>query len=197
MMDRSHSAIGNQITNNIMDGNGGSAYQTNWTKAIYLDDLMSNVLVSANLCRNCGQYAWQIHAGDHNNIVNNIFDLSSTGTILGLYQNDILLPDHGMAGNVIERNIVYFSGNPPASLYACGIGPSDVLPLDSNNLYYSATGARVPNGSIILDASPTYANPEFSNPSAGNYSMPLSSPAYSWIGFQALPTDQGPLPYVP
>jgi hypothetical protein len=27
--------------------------------------------------------------------------------------------------------------------------------------------------------------------------MPLSSPAYTVIGFQALTTNQGPLPYVP
>src|SRR5262249_46453894 len=52
MMDRSHTALGNQITNNIIDGNGGTNFLTNQTKAIYLDDLMSNTLVSGNICRN-------------------------------------------------------------------------------------------------------------------------------------------------
>ena len=70
MMDRSHSAVGNQITNNLIYGNGGTGYLTNQTKAIYLDDLMSNVLVSGNVCQTCGEYAWQLHAGNHNSIVN-------------------------------------------------------------------------------------------------------------------------------
>jgi parallel beta-helix repeat protein len=197
MLDRTHLAVGNQITNNIVNGNGGTSYLTNWTKAIYIDDLMSNVLVSGNICRNCGEYGLQIHAGDHNTVVNNIFDLSSAGTFIGLYQNDTLLPDHGMAGNVFERNIIYFSGTAPAPLWQVGIASSDVLPTDSTNLYYSASGASISNSGKIVDASPFYANPEFANPSAGDYSMPSSSPAYSLIQFQPLPTDQGPLPYAP
>jgi hypothetical protein len=199
MMDRSHQAVGNQITNNVISGNGGTSYLANWTKAIYLDDLMSNVLVSGNICRSCGQYAWQIHAGDHNTIVNNIFDLSSTGTLVGLYQNNTLYPNYGMRGNVIQRNIVYFSSTAPASLYRVGIGSgsNDVLATASGNMYYSATGASIPNGKTIIDATPYYANPQFANPSAGDYSMPLSSPAYTWILFQPLPTDQGPVAYTP
>jgi hypothetical protein len=196
-MDRSHSAVGNQITNNVFRGNGGTSYITNWTKSIYLDDLMSNVLVSGNICNNCGEYAIQIHAGDHNTIVNNIFDLSSAGTLIGLYQNDPLVTDHGMSGNVFERNIIYFSNLPPTSLWQVGIGSSDALPTDLANIYYSASGASIPNGGKIVDASPFYVNPEFSDPATGDYSMPSSSPAYGLIGFQALPTDQGPVPYAP
>jgi hypothetical protein len=197
MMDRSHSAVGNQITNNVINGNGGTGYLTNWTKAIYIDDLMSNVLVGGNICRYCGEFAWQIHGGDHNTIVNNIFDLSSVGTLVGLYQNVPAFTDYGMTGNVIERNIIYFSAAAPASLYQVDIGSSDALPTDSSQLYYSASGASIPNGKTILDASPFYANPEFTDPSAGNYSMAPSSPPYTWIQFQPLPTDQGPLPYAP
>ncbi|MDP9052689.1 MAG: RICIN domain-containing protein, partial [Acidobacteriota bacterium] len=63
----------------------------------------------------------------------------------------------------------------------------------SNNLYFSASGASIPNGPGAFDASPVYADPHFSAPSSGNYSMPGSSPAFSMIGFQALPTDQGPV----
>jgi hypothetical protein len=197
MADRSHSALGNQITNNLISGNGGTNYLTNWTKAIYLDDLMSNVLVSGNICNNCGEFAWQIHAGDHNTITNNIFDLSSSGTLAGLYQNNPMYADFGMTGNVVQRNIIYFSGSAPPSLYQVNIGSGDALPNDSGNLYYSGTGSTIPNGKTIVDVSPFYGNPQFANPSAANYSMPLSSPAYTGINFQTLPTDQGPLPYAP
>jgi hypothetical protein len=197
MMDRSHSAMGNQITNNIIDGNGAKSYLTNWTKAIYLDDLMSNVLVSGNICRNCGEYALQIHAGDHNTIVNNVFDLSSAGTLIGLYQNNPLILDYGMKGNVFERNIIYFSSMVPSALWQVGIGSSDALPTETTDVYYAASGAGISNIGTILDANPLYVNPEFTNPSAGDYSMPSSSPAYGLIQFEPLPTDQGPLPYAP
>jgi hypothetical protein len=197
MMDRSHRARGNQITNNFIDGNGGTGYRANATKAIYLDDLMSNVLVSGNICRNCGQYAWQVHAGDHNRIANNIFDLSSAGTLLGLYQNLESYTDYGMDENIIENNIVYFSGDAPLSLYRVSIGPSDALPAVSNNVYYSTAAANIPNGRTIFDARPVYANPQFADPGSGAYVMPSSSPAYTSIQFQPLPLDLGPVPYAP
>jgi hypothetical protein len=196
MMDRSHSAVGNQITNNLIYGNGGTGYLTNQTKAIYLDDLMSNVLVSGNICQTCGEYAWQIHAGNNNSIVNNIFDLSVAGTLAGFYQHDSLLTDYGMAGNLVERNIYYFATTPPSTLYTVSIGSTDVLPTDSANMYFSAAGSTIPNTTIV-DTNATIANPQFTSPSTLNYSMPLSSPAYTVIGFQALATNQGPLAYVP
>ena len=194
-MDRSHSAVGNQITNNIIDGNGGIHFLNNWTKAIYLDDLMSNVLVSGNVCRNCGQYALQYHAGDHNNVVNNIFDLSG-GALLGLYQNNPLMTGYGMAGNAFQNNIVYFSSTVPNPLWTVRIESRDALPADATNLYYSATGASISDGGQIVDANPVYGDPQFSHPSGGDYSMTATSPAYTQIQFQALPTDQGPLPRI-
>jgi hypothetical protein len=198
MMDRTHTAVGNQITNNIIDGNGGVNFLTNWTKAIYLDDLMSNVLVSGNVCRNCGQYAVHYHAGDRNIVVNNIFDLTG-GALLGFYQDLLQYGNYGMTGNVFKQNIVYFANTAPNPLWRWSQDPNDTLmtkPTDTTNLYYSATGASIPNSGQIVDAKPVYANPQFTNPSGGDYSMPATSPAYSLIQFQPLPTDQGPLPYL-
>ncbi len=189
MYDPAHSAVGNQITNNIVNGNLGSGALT---KAFYLDEGTSNVLVSGNICRDCGTFAWQIHVGDHNTIVNNIFYLSP-GAQVGLYQTNVLGADWGMTGNVFERNIIYFSGSVPPSLYQVNVVPHDALPADQNNLYYSATNAYIPNGQFMVDASPVYANPEFAQPSTGNFSLPASSPAYSAIGFQPLASDQGPV----
>jgi parallel beta-helix repeat protein len=158
---------------------------------------MSNVLVSGNVCSNCGGYGLQIHAGDHNTVVNNIFDLSSAGTLIGFYQNNSLFTDYGMGGNVFQRNILYFSSTAPSPLWQVGIAAIDALPVDSGNLYFLATGGSISNSGQIVDASPVYANPQFASPSTGDFSMPSSSPAYSLIHFQPLPTNQGPSPYTP
>ena len=190
--DETHSAVGNKITNNVINGNGGSQYQTDFTKAIYLDSAASNVLVSGNICHACGTFGWQIHAGDHNTIANNIFDLSSNASGLGIYQADPNYADYGMTANVFANNIVLFS-LAPSSLYQVNTSQNDSMPNDEDNLYYSSSGSRIPNGPGIIDANPVYANPEFAQPSVGNYSMPSSSPAYTSIGFQPLTTDQGPI----
>lgn len=197
MMDRTLTAVGNQITNNIIDGNGGYTTNTttltdNQTKAIYLDDGMSNVLVRGNLCRGCGVYAVQYHGGDHNTVTNNIFDLSAGGSELGFYQTTSFT--RGMAGNTFTKNIIYSSGKFHNPLWnTCCVG-SATLPTANTNLYFSATGASIPNSGIV-DTNPVYANPQFTNPAGGDYSMPATSPAYSLFQFQPLPTDQGPLPY--
>lgn len=191
MYDASHSAVGNKITNNLIFNNGGTGYASNNTKAIYLDDLMSNVLVSGNTCQHCGHWAFQVHGGDHNVFTNNIFDVSTPETQLGLYQTSSLA-DPGMTGNVFQKNLVYFSNSAPSSLYAVYTTPGDASMTSSSNLYYSATGATIPNGAGIVDTNPVYANPQFTNPPLGDYSMPASSPAYTAVEFQTLPTDQGP-----
>jgi hypothetical protein len=188
--DESHAGAGNQITNNTVIGNGGS--QSSLVKAIYLDSITSNMLVTGNVCQVCGNFAWQIHVGNNNTLVNNIFDLSS-GSLFGMYQNDPISVDHGMGNNVIQKNLLYFSEAAPANLFQVNIGSSDALPNDSGNLYWSASGSPITNGQTIVDSNPIYVNPEFSGPSSANYSMPLSSPAYILIGFQPLPTDQGPV----
>jgi hypothetical protein len=198
MMDRTHRAVGNEITNNLIDGNGGTRYRSNWTKAIYLDDLISNVMVSGNVCRKCGQYALQIHGGDHNTIVNNVFDISTDGTLLGLYQNANGWPDFGMAANIIERNIVYCASRAPASLWKLDVLSTDALPTIAGNLYYTpGSVGRIAAKGRLIDANPFYADPGFRDPSSVDYSMPVSSPAYSVIRFQPLVTDRGPLEYTP
>lgn len=192
IIDGTHSSTGVQITNNIFDGVGGSDYIRNWVKAIYLDDGDTDVLISGNICRNCGAQAFQLHGSDHVTITNNVFDLSSAGTQLGLYQTEAGWgPDYGMGGNVFQRNILYYSGS-PSLIWNVGISNIDSLPYVSDNLYFSASGASIPNGPGAYDARPVYADPQFAAPWSGNYSMPSSSPAYSMIGFQPLATDQGP-----
>lgn len=200
--DRTHSATGNVISNNVIDGVGGAGSQTSWTKAIYLDDLASKVTVTGNLCFNgCGEYALQFHGGDRNVIENNIFDLSK-GSLLGQYQDEPWQkgapgapPEGGyaslwMVGNIFTRNIVYAAGEFPDPLWRMSLHDPRTVPLsDSGNLYYSG-GAAPPD----IGADPLYADPEFADPETGDFAIAALSPAYTKLGFQPLVTDQGPLP---
>jgi len=198
IVDRTHAATGNRITNNLILNVGGIGSSTSWTKAIYLDDLASNTLVSGNICRGCGEFAFQIHGGDHNSIVNNIFDLTG-GALLGEYdasKSAGTFTGLDMQANTIERNIVFSTSTFPQPLWKLpGIRqtPSMNLPSVTNNLYYSGSGGEGAGGGMIVDAHPVFADPGFRDSSSGNFDMPESSAAFR-IGFQPLPHDQGPLP---
>jgi hypothetical protein len=192
MFGANHANSGNQITNNIISVIGGANWTTTAGKAIYLDDEMSNIVVTGNICWRCGEWAFQIHGGDHVTMENNIFDLSSAGTQLALYQKSAAYPDYGMAANLLEHNIIYSATSFPSSLYQVGISGTDALPTDTSNLYFSANSSSIPNTNIV-DVNRILANPQFTNPSVGDYSMPSNSPAFTSAGFQPLPTDQGPV----
>lgn len=197
LMDRTHNGLGNQITNNVVQGNGGSSH-SDQTKAIYLDDQTSNVLVSGNiLWGGVGQYGIQVHGGDHNTVQRNIFVLAP-GETLGLYQDDPSVAEFGMTANRFSNNIVYYKSTSPNPQWRWGQGGTSMAPpTDTTNLYYSATGASIANGGNIVDSSPVFANPQFQSASTGNFSMPSTSPAYTSIGWVTLPTDQGPVAYQP
>jgi parallel beta-helix repeat protein len=189
--DPSHAGVGNQITNNVVDQYGGPNGVANAVKGIYLDDLTSNVLVSGNIVRNGGAWAFMIHGGDRNTITNNVWDLSSSGTQLAFYQSSPF-GSYGMSSNVFTKNLVYSASTYPSSLYLIYKGSGDASLAASNNLYYSATGAAIPNSGFV-DSNRILSNPLFASPSTANYAMPPSSPAYTTVGFAPLPTDQGPL----
>ena len=191
-----HAATNNAITNNVILNNGPSNYASLNISAIYLDDYSSNVTVTGNVCQHCGTHALQIHGGDHNTIQNNIFDLSTSGTLMMFYQQEFGATDYGMGSNIFTKNLVYTSGSATGmTLWANQKTSIDANPSVSNNLYYAVGGGTPQNPSQgISDTSPVYANPQFTSPSTGNYSMPSSSPSYTSMGFQPLPTDQGPLP---
>ena len=193
MYDARHTATGLRITNNKIFNHGGVNYQTDQTKAIYLDGLTSNVTVTGNICSHCGQFAIQWHGGDHDIVQNNIFDLSTAGIGAGLYQSST--GDTGMVGNIFTNNIVYSAGSFPSSLWTVYVS-TEALPTDNANMYFSATGSPIPNSGVV-DTNPVLMDPQFSNPVANDYSLQATSPAFTHIGFPILPTDQGPLPYNP
>ena len=195
MQDGSHAVVGNQITNNIVIGVSNGSI-TNSKKCIYLDDLMSYATVTGNVCVNAGEYAFQIHGGDHNTIQNNIFDLTN-GSQLGFYQVSSIADD-GMAGNVVSNNIIYSSGAYASTLWSNNINAGDTLPTVQNNMYYSATSATIPNTTIV-DSARVLANPLLTSPATGNYYLASNSPAYNAVGsggiaWTVLPTDQSPRP---
>ena len=98
-----------------------------------------------------------------------------------------------MTGNTFQRNILYSGGAFPSTFWGLGNYTGQGLPTNSTNLYYSANNSSTPNTGVV-DTNRVLANPLFSNASAGNYSMPSNSPAYSQLAWQTIPTDQGPLP---
>src|SRR5438445_788163 len=82
-----------------------------------------------------------------------------------------VLTGYDMGGNAFENNIVYFSSTVSNSLWVVRIGSSDALPAVATNLYYSVTDASISNSGQIVDGNPVYADPQFTNPSGGDYSM--------------------------
>jgi hypothetical protein len=186
IIDRTLSAVGNKITNNHIFAKGGLNYLTNQTKAIYLDEGTSNTLVSRNIVGSkTGEYPAIVTNGTNDTVINNIFDISSGG--------QFIVGGTASTGSSFTHNIIYSSGSFPGTLWVIN---SSTLPTDNTNLYFSATGASIPNTGVV-DTNPFNANPGFTNPSGNDYSIPLSSPAYGLISFQTLPTDQGPVPYAP
>lgn len=186
--DRSHSYTGIAIENNIV-GNYGSV--ATGGRGIYLDDNLSNATVRKNIVYGTGQWALQIHGGDHNVFTNNIFDISGA-TRLGLYQ-DAGTPNYGMVANSFSCNIVYSSAAPPSQLWDDFAALPVTLPTVSGNLYWGAGGA-LPNTGSIVDSDPTVADPKFIDPTAASYGFAAGNPA-AFCGFQPIDTSQvGPLP---
>ena len=188
VMDRGHSSTNITIDNNVV-GDYGSV--TTGGRGIYLDDDLSNATVRNNIVYGTGQWAFQVHGGDHNVLTNNIFDISGA-TKLGLYQ-DTGAPTYGMAGNSFSCNIVYSSAPPPSALWDKYGSEPVALPSVSDNLYWGTSGA-LPNTGPIIDTSPTVADPMFVNPAAADYGFAGGNPA-AFCGFQPIDVSQvGPLP---
>lgn len=205
-LDRTHSATGNRFVDNLLLNVGGAGNPNSQTKAIYIDDLSSNVLVARNVCHDgCGEYALQIHSGDHNRIVNNIFDLSG-GSLLGLYQDEPWPvgvpggPAQGgyaspwMADNVFEGNIVYGKDTLPAPLWQTSLHDPHMLNLESKDNLFFAPNASGSNIGPQMDRTAVYADPGFANAGSGNFAVAPDSPAVTKIHFPSLATNQGPLP---
>lgn len=167
---------------------------------IYLDDQTSAVTVADNFVKNCSWAGVFIHGGDNNAVRNNFFSMVADGySALRIEYvpqaistgNDAGLPKN----NLFELNICY--GEVTTADYW------DLLSAGSytirNNLVYR-TAAFTNSGDLVSD-------PLFTNPTNGDYSLQVTSPAFGkglhdlpWskmgtAGYPAPPTATNPLVY--
>ena len=189
-MDRGHSGAPMTISNNVIGGYGNLS---NGSRAIYLDDMISNVTVENNIAYGSGEWTVMFHGGDRNVFRNNIFDISQAAYV-GIYQDCPSSGDFGMNNNEFTCNIVYSSAPPPYELwdyYTSGSAPI-ALPNVHDNVYWGTNGA-LPNHGTIVDSSPIQADPHFLDPANANYGFQYGPPAAC---FQVIdPSHVGPLPH--
>lgn len=172
--DTSGASTGTLVTNNYIEGCGGSTYAGNTVKAIYLDsDGMNggqgtnNVTITGNFIRGCGEFCYQLHGSNHITISNNIHDITPNSTAqLGFYQSagGSGGSSGGMGSNTFQHNIVYSKGAFPSNLWNVSLNGSDVVfATDATNDYYSANNSAIPlTTTAIVDSAPSFVNPEAS-----------------------------------
>ena len=163
MMDRNFTASGMKIINNVSFHIGhGDANQA--TKCIYLDDDISGVTVSGNLCYDVGTWGVQYHGGNNNHLTNNVFVLTPNALNgnqqVGFYQTQPSFSGTTMSGNTFQNNVVrYTNGSINGQVWQQSGTPAN-FPAISGNLYYVATGASYPNSTTnFIDSSPIYCGP--------------------------------------
>jgi parallel beta-helix repeat protein len=195
--DRGHASTNIRIDHNVVGRYGQDALQS---KGIYLDDLLSNTAVTNNIVYGHGQYAVQVHGGDHNTVQNNIFDVrQAKGAVL--YQTRSA--DHRMEANVFRCNIVYSAPAAPGALWR-NLG-GGVAAAEDRNLYWSAQDGQAPQGStrhryrhhrsrFNAMSGPTAGDADFADADAGDYRL-RSGKAADFCGFQPVTAQgAGPLP---
>jgi len=204
-IDRLTTGTGNKITNNKIfnTGNGDAG---KGVKGIYLDETASNTTVTGNVLYG-GIGAVQIFhshlAATVNNVVQyNIFAIT-TPTVnsnpVNYFTAEVPAYQDGGSGNNFSHNILYFytaCHNPIWSNFGVS---ATVPPTVTNNLYYSANGSTIFNNSPFIDSAPvgisSVVNPQFTNVSTGDFSMPANGPAFTQLGWTSqVATDQGPVP---
>lgn len=156
------------ISNNYI-ANAGQGFEN---IGVYLDDGVDGATVTGNVIQPDGMgWATDIHGGSNNTIENNVMDLSSsTGNEKALlYQND----GPQMTGNNVSGNIIY-SSTANGGAYTFYDNSNDT-PIVANNDYQ---GVATPS----QDSNPISADPQFIDPSDGDYAVQAGSPAAA-IGF--------------
>jgi parallel beta-helix repeat protein len=182
---------GTIINNNVIYNVSSYSYG-GW--GIYLDEGSSDIVVENNIVYNAENGAFDFHYGAGNTVQNNIFALGTTGEI-----------NRGQAETqqtfTFEHNIVYWSQGPLLTQDSSGIWNDNEYFFDYN-LYYLTTGSTFTFSTYTLaqwqkrgqDVHSEIANPLFTSPTTGNFSLAGNSPAYS-LGFQAIDVSTvGPQP---
>jgi len=190
ILGRSDAATGTLVRMNFIDGTGPASQHS---VGIYLDDNTNDVSVEANIVRNVGSDAVQIHGGSNDHVTGNVLDLGTGHPSAVLFQAppaDQPNPSP-LQGNSVTGNIILTESAAPGNFYVSLDGGTPTI---ANNDYWGPAGVGL---SPSPDASRSTINPAFASPSAGDYRMAGGA----GIGF--VPIDQtqigvapaGPHPY--
>lgn len=183
MLGRSGGDTGTQITNNFVSL--ASQPTTGNNVDVYLDDLTSGVTVKNNILEE-GNFAFQIHGGHDDTIMNNILymgSMSAANIGAALIQS---ASGGSMYNDVVSQNIIYSTAKSAPTVWVTYGGTASI----ANNLYFNSNGQPMDGtyGDSLHDSSMQYGNPNFANAASGNFALG-SGTAAGAIGFSAI--DQG------
>jgi hypothetical protein len=182
VIDRTRSSAGVKINNNYIRDYGAG---NDATKGIYLDDDMSNALVTGNVIAGKGHYPIQYHIGANNQVSGNIIDLGDDGS------KSAVLLQVTKAGNSFSGNIILSSYQGAGSYGYLEVDAPSVAPVIRDNLYWNyAGGTTRSDGNTVNDINPLRANPMIS---CWSYQIAPGSPALLGpVGFKPITGNWGP-----
>jgi parallel beta-helix repeat protein len=178
-----------------------------FASAVYLDDMTSGVEITGNFIKNTEMAAFHLHGGRDIAITNNIVILLDEPTyapgggqleghelfVFSQIDQQRLMSNIEWSGNIIAAP----DGLTPDDYYWRRSG-GDLVgePKVTGNLLYNVDGYDGP-ATGTPEAGSLFADPLFTDPAAGDYSLQANSPALN-LGFQPLPFDKmGPQGYLP
>lgn len=193
-IDRARTCTGILIQNNYIRDYGIYA---SYLRAVYLDDMASNVTVTGNIFAGNGRQPALINGGSNNVFTGNIIDLGAIGK-----QNALNYADAGrgttvaMTGNKFNNNIILSSypvDSAGGAFLKSGTRPDPEI---INNFYFNYSTGIVNTGGLsylLYDKFPQGRNP---NISGWEYTIAAGSPVYnSPVSFPPIVGGWGPTGY--
>jgi hypothetical protein len=187
------------VKNNFVRDYGTAAAST---KGIYLDDGLSNAMVTQNIVAGTGTYGAMIHQGANNKIQGNLIDIGGAGNQqLLIYQdNSPKKTLTNMSGNSFASNVVVNTGTTADYAFESIICCSTENPAVQNDVYKNYSGGPVnyqgdPNNvPTFNDGNPVLEDPQCSG---WTYNIAYGSPVFnSPVNFPGLPGIWGPPGYL-
>lgn len=194
ILDQVETSTGVKVQNNFVRDFAG----TGFANAIYLDNGVSNVLVSGNVVSGFGGTVGTSvvpllnNTGANNTWTNNIIDLNNqTSRVM-----KIGVQGGGIPGNdanlTISHNII-LSSYTGAGFIAWDANGGPATPTFGGNLYFNYAGGTVrTDGNAFNDPSPTTGKDPLCTMSGATYKFATNSPIFSApVNFPALPANWG------
>ncbi|MEI6753631.1 MAG: carbohydrate-binding protein [Paludibacter sp.] len=172
VLDQSEKSTNIKITNNFIRDYGDSGLS--W--GIYLDNNMSNALVSGNIVQGAGAQFINVNGGQNNDITGNIYDMGNSPKVVLAYS----MYTFPTPGNKFHNNII-LSNTTMNTLTTLVNVSAAINPTIQNNFYYNYNGPVCPLGNLgANDASPVSGWPSISGwtydiaPGSAVYKAPVS-----------------------